>query len=99
CLKIDQSFVTRMLDDAKDVALAQSVIELGHRLDLRVIAEGVETEAVWDYLRELGCDEAQGYFLARPLPVEDVESWLAAHAASVVPMIPAMRQGEVATTV
>jgi diguanylate cyclase (GGDEF)-like protein len=79
-LKIDQGFVTHMLTDAKGSALAETVIELGHRLQMQVIAEGVESEQVWERLRDLGCDQAQGFFLARPMPADDIEGWLLARA-------------------
>jgi diguanylate cyclase (GGDEF)-like protein len=76
-IKIDRSFVTDMLDQPEDQAITEAVIGLGHRLGLLVLAEGVETEAVYRRLRELGCDEAQGYLLSRPLPPAALEGWLA----------------------
>ena len=54
----------------------RSTIELAHTLDLRVIAEGVEDKATWDVLSELGCDSAQGYYIARPMPASDLAVWL-----------------------
>ncbi|MDQ1615154.1 MAG: hypothetical protein QOJ60_1093, partial [Actinomycetota bacterium] len=65
-LKIDRAFVTDMLTDPRDQAIAESVIGLGHKLGLNVVAEGIETEEVWDRLKALNCDEGQGYLLARP---------------------------------
>ncbi len=70
-LKIDRGFVTDMLASSQDRALVHAVIDLAHRLDLRVVAEGVETREVLDALREMGCDLAQGYHLGRPAPARD----------------------------
>ena len=75
-LKIDRSFLFDLGDDATDYAVVGSVIEMAHSLDLRVVAEGVETEAQWEALRELGCDEAQGYLLSRPVSVADATELL-----------------------
>jgi diguanylate cyclase len=52
-------------------------VDLGHNLGLRVVAEGVEDEATWQELANLGCDSVQGYFLARPMPVAELAAWLA----------------------
>ena len=75
-LKIDRGFVTDLIDSAQDEAVARSVVALGHDLGLTVVAEGVETEEVRQRLRELGCDEVQGYLLSRPMASDLVESWL-----------------------
>jgi EAL domain-containing protein (putative c-di-GMP-specific phosphodiesterase class I) len=56
--------------------IVRSTIDLGRNLCLSVVAEGVESAAVWDRLAELGCDSAQGYFLARPLPADELTAWL-----------------------
>jgi diguanylate cyclase (GGDEF)-like protein len=81
-LKIDKSFVLDMTDNAAHAAIVRSVVELGHNLALRVVAEGVEDEHVYTLLRDAGCDVAQGYFLARPMPASMLRDWLA-HAATV----------------
>jgi diguanylate cyclase (GGDEF)-like protein len=75
-LKIDKSFVLHMDDDADDDKIVRSTIDLGHIMDLDVIAEGVETEASLNRLREYGCNFAQGYFIARPMPKDRFEDWL-----------------------
>ncbi len=72
-LKMDRSFVRDIDRDPDDLAIARTVINLGHVLRLHVIAEGVETVAQLDLLRQHGCDEAQGYHFARALPVADIE--------------------------
>jgi EAL domain-containing protein (putative c-di-GMP-specific phosphodiesterase class I) len=75
-IKIDQSFVTAMDRRANDALIVQSVIALAKNLGLRVVAEGVESEAVWRRLSELGCDMAQGNYLSPPLPPSDVIAWV-----------------------
>jgi len=80
-LKIDQSFVRGMADDANDAAIVAAVIQMSRSLGLTTIAEGVENERVRDLLLERGCDEAQGYFFARPMPAESLARHLAAGTA------------------
>jgi predicted signal transduction protein with EAL and GGDEF domain len=77
-LKIDKSFVSDLADNADDQAIALAVIALGHRLQLRVIAEGVETGQQRDFLRAHGCDEMQGYLFSRPVSAEEIAVLLAA---------------------
>ncbi|MET0980797.1 MAG: EAL domain-containing protein [Telluria sp.] len=79
-LKIDKSFVSDLADNPDDQAIAMAVISLGHKLNLRVIAEGVETEQQRSFLRENDCDEMQGYLFSRPLPPDDVADMLRAQA-------------------
>ena len=67
-LKIDKSFVDDVTTSSSDAAIARSVISLAHNLNMRVIAEGVETRAQVDFLTEHGCDEMQGYYFSRPVP-------------------------------
>ena len=75
-LKIDASFVRRMVNDWRDAAIARSIVSLGHGLGLRVIAEGVETREQLIMLRRMGCDEVQGYLHAPPLAPEEVPALL-----------------------
>ena len=75
-LKIDRSFVTPVAEDPSAAAIVASVVSLGHALGLLVVAEGVETAAQLATLRDLGCDLAQGYYLARPGPAGDITSIL-----------------------
>ena len=79
-LKIDRSFVRDITDDRDDAAICASVIQLGQSLDMDVIAEGVETEAQLDKLRELGCTQMQGFHFARPMPAEDFADFVRAFA-------------------
>jgi diguanylate cyclase len=74
-IKIDQRFVHGLEKNANDEAITQAIIALSHSLGLRCIAEGVETEAQFDFLRRLGCEEAQGYLFTRPLPEAEFRSW------------------------
>lgn len=75
-LKIDQSFVRNLLDDADDASIVRAIVQLGHALQLRVIAEGVETDAQFAFLAEIGCHEVQGYLFSRPLPHPDLADYL-----------------------
>ena len=75
-LKIDRCFVATMTEDRDDANIVHSVIELGHNLGLTIVAEGVETPEILDMLAELGCDTAQGYHIARPAPLDTLETWL-----------------------
>ncbi len=74
-IKIDKSFVMGMMADKDDAIIVRSVIELGHNLGLRVVSEGVETKEIFDALAELGCDEAQGYFISKPQACEPLKRW------------------------
>jgi EAL domain-containing protein (putative c-di-GMP-specific phosphodiesterase class I) len=75
-LKIDKHFVTDMLDNPSYAAIVRSVIDLGHNLSMRVVAEGVETNETLHALRQSGCDVAQGYVIARPMPSDALETWI-----------------------
>lgn len=70
-LKIDASFIRQMHENPNAMKLVNSIIELGHNIGLRTIAEGVETREQLDYLRERGCDEIQGYYFSKPLPADE----------------------------
>jgi len=71
-LKIDQSFVRDITTDPDDRAMVAAIIVMAHQLNIRVVAEGVETEAQLDFLNEHGCDEYQGYFFSRPIPADEL---------------------------
>jgi len=74
-LKIDQSFVRNMQSDRDDEMIVRSTIDLAHNLGIMVVAEGVETAEAWNLLRDLKCDQAQGFFMGRPMPVSDFTAW------------------------
>jgi diguanylate cyclase (GGDEF)-like protein len=73
-IKIDRSFVAAMATDASSAAIVSSTVDLAHALGLRVVAEGIEDEATWTRLRAVGCDAAQGYYLAKPLAPGELEA-------------------------
>ena len=77
-LKLDRSFIAPMRGDVRAAALVASTIALAHSLGLQMVAEGVEDDVTYDELRRLGCDEAQGYFMSRPIPAAELTRWLLA---------------------
>jgi diguanylate cyclase len=91
-LKIDRSFVTNLLDSDSDnsAVIVRSTVELAHNLGLRIVAEGVEDRATMDWLREMGCDEIQGYYLSRPLPAPELTVWLGERPSAPQPALKAI---------
>jgi diguanylate cyclase (GGDEF)-like protein len=93
-IKIDRSFVMHMSDDADNATIVRSTIDLGRNLGLEVVAEGVETEEVWNTLSSLGCTIAQGYYLSRPVPPNELRDWLRDRSdAAAVPVLRATSSG------
>ncbi len=80
-LKIDRSFVSHMLDRVEDFTIVRATVELGRNLGLRVVAEGVQDRETFDRLGDFGCDEAQGFYIAKPLEPEVFWTWLSAREA------------------
>ncbi|RYY76623.1 MAG: EAL domain-containing protein [Gammaproteobacteria bacterium] len=76
-LKIDYSFIRNMLDDKQDELIVESTIHLAHSLSLKVVAEGVENAALIDRLSSMGCDEAQGFHIGRPMALAQIDEWMA----------------------
>lgn len=81
-IKIDKSFVLPALESRESRTIIKSTVDLGRSLGLRVVAEGVEEPETLEYLTSIGCDEAQGFLVAPPMPGEQVLEWLSAHTAS-----------------
>ena len=75
-LKIDRTFLSGMASSEQDLAIVRSIIDLGHNLGCKVVAEGVEDAAAWDLLETLGCDAGQGYHISRPLSQQGFNHWL-----------------------
>jgi len=84
-LKIDQSFIRDLATDPEDAAIVRAIVQMAHSLGLRTIAEGVETQPLLDHLRLNGCDEAQGYFYARPMPADEFRAFLASRVGGDLP--------------
>jgi diguanylate cyclase len=82
-LKIDRSFISDLSDEPGSDAIVRSIIELARNLQLETVAEGVEDEHVCDLLVALGCDLAQGFALARPMPADEIRRWLRARVPTV----------------
>jgi EAL domain-containing protein (putative c-di-GMP-specific phosphodiesterase class I)/ActR/RegA family two-component response regulator len=75
-MKLDQSFIRNATRDREARAIVESSIELGHKLGLKVVAEGVEKQEDWDLISDMHCDEGQGFFIARPMPGAQIPAWL-----------------------
>lgn len=75
-LKIDQSFVMKMLHHTEALIIVKICIMLGQMLGMKLVAEGVETQEMWDELNKLGCDVAQGYLIAKPMPADQLTQWI-----------------------
>jgi EAL domain-containing protein (putative c-di-GMP-specific phosphodiesterase class I) len=75
-IKIDKSFVLNMATNENDAVIVRSAIELAHALGLQVVAEGVEDAETWERLARLGCDAGQAYYVAHPMPAEEMVRWL-----------------------
>lgn len=87
-LKIDKSFVMNMEKNENDTIIVRSTVDLGHNLNLKVVAEGIENIEVWNILAKMGCDYGQGYFMGKPMPEKDFKDWLAKWDAQSKEMAP-----------
>ena len=91
-VKIDQRFVRGLVHNSSDMAITQAIIALSHSLGLRVIAEGVETPAQFDFLKAHGCDAAQGFLIALPLEEREFRSWWKAQEEKALGALPPTRR-------
>jgi diguanylate cyclase (GGDEF)-like protein len=82
-IKIDKSFVTSIVSSNDSALIVRSTIELGHKLGLKIVAEGIETEDVWASLAAMECDVAQGYFIGTPMPAGDFDMWEQAYLSGL----------------
>jgi EAL domain-containing protein (putative c-di-GMP-specific phosphodiesterase class I) len=82
-LKIDQSFIRNALNNHDDAAIARTIVRLGHSLNLKVIAEGVETKEHENFLREEKCDEVQGFRYSRPIPLDEFNKFAATYKGNL----------------
>ena len=74
-IKIDQTFIKQMSDPGANTRVIEAIIALGKAMELEVVAEGVETDQQYAIVRKLGCDLVQGYFVAKPMPADELRSW------------------------
>lgn len=81
-IKIDRQYIRGLTSDEASRILVKSAIDLGHAIGVEVVAEGVETAEQLETLKELGCDQAQGYYVGKPLPADEFESWVRTQAAA-----------------
>ena len=75
-IKVDKSFVMKAMDDEEAATIVQTTIELGHGLGLEVVAEGIEDKETFNWLKKLGCNTGQGYFISRPIDADNLISWM-----------------------
>ena len=75
-LKIDKSFITTLMSDEQNKAIVHTTIELAHNMNLRVVAEGIEDEETLRQISDMGCEEAQGYFLGKPMSSGELLHWM-----------------------
>jgi EAL domain-containing protein (putative c-di-GMP-specific phosphodiesterase class I) len=78
-IKIDRSFIALVTESSKTVSIIHGIVDLAHKMGLKVIAEGVSTQAQYDILKEIGCDYVQGYLTGRPMAAEDCHFLVACH--------------------
>lgn len=79
-IKIDRQFIREIADNPKSLGIVKTIVELAKYLNLRVVTEGVETVKQLNLLREIGCETIQGYYYSKPLPIEEIDSWLTQNA-------------------
>ena len=80
-IKIDQSFVRTLASEPRQQLLVKSILNMGHTLGFRIVAEGIETPQAYDMLSDWGCEEGQGYLMSRPLGASDFATWFTTNNA------------------
>ena len=75
-VKIDRSFTRDITKNTKNAAIAEAIISMSHALNFKVLAEGIETREQYEYLHNIGCDQAQGYFFYKPMPADEIGNLL-----------------------
>ena len=85
-LKIDRSFITQIETEARSMAITETVIALGHKLGMEVVAEGIETISVFSRLLNMGCNHFQGYLFSRPIPSNDLVLWEKNRSRKIMPL-------------
>jgi len=75
-LKIDKSFIVDIDECSNDYAITNAAIQMAHGLGLKVVAEGVENEEIWNRLKQMGCDYGQGFWIAKTMPIDDLLTWI-----------------------
>jgi EAL domain-containing protein (putative c-di-GMP-specific phosphodiesterase class I) len=85
-LKIDRSFIGHIETESRSMAITETVIALGHKLGIQVIAEGIETISVFSRLMTMGCDHFQGYLFSKPIPSNDLVAWEKNRSRSFIPL-------------
>ena len=78
-LKIDRTFISKLVDSESNTRVVQAIIALGKAMELGIVAEGVETDQQYALVRKLGCDLVQGYFVAKPMPADRFRRWVDGH--------------------
>lgn len=87
-LKVDQSFVAKMKQESESKAIVETCIMLAHKLNMEAVAEGVEDKETWDLLLASGCDVAQGYYIAKPMPCDEFDKWQCKHSLALETLVP-----------
>jgi len=93
-VKIDRTFIKELEAQHDDDVIVRSTVNLGHALNLKVVAEGVEEASSWNTLRRLGCDLIQGYFVSKPMPISEFTAWVLARCASAAATNPESKARE-----
>src|SRR6185312_14936004 len=89
-IKIDKSFITQLSPSSDDAIIVRSTVDMAANLGLTVLAEGVESATAMEYLRSIGCQAGQGYFISKPLPADGIADWIEDWRARAQVLLPAL---------